>query len=318
MVGIAEDTGGSTRGPAAVSNLVGLRPTVPLVSRHGVFPSRPTTDTIGPITRTVRDAAIVLDAVAGYDPNDPITAHAVGRIPDSYTAALRADGLKGARIGVIRQPMHPRTAPASDDYRKVRAVIDRAIDDVKTHGAVVVDPVEIPDVFERVNRFFEGNVFETETAVDAYLAQHPDAPMKTLRGILLSGKVVPSRARTLIGAVGQSIDAPGYGQILRGVESARQLVLGLMADHKLDALVYATFDHQPAEIGADDMTNPLIDPAGAGSNRLLSPVLGFPAMTVPAGLTTDGLPVGSRPWPSPSSASWRGRCPKRPACDSAQ
>src|SRR5215813_10038967 len=75
-IGIGEDTGGSIRGPASVGNLVGLRPTVPLVSRHGMFPATPTRDTVGPITRTVRDAALVLDAIAGYDPKDPITAEA--------------------------------------------------------------------------------------------------------------------------------------------------------------------------------------------------------------------------------------------------
>ena len=80
-VGIGEDTGGSIRGPAAVSSLVGLRPTLPLVSRHGMFPARPTTDTLGPIARTVRDAALVLDVIAGYDPNDPVTAYAVDRFP---------------------------------------------------------------------------------------------------------------------------------------------------------------------------------------------------------------------------------------------
>lgn len=291
-VGIAEDTGGSTRGPAAVSNLVGLRPTVPLVSRHGMFPARPSTDTLGPVTRTVRDAAIVLDAIAGYDPKDPVTAYAVGQIPNSYTTFLARDGLKGARIGVIRQPMDARTDPASDDYRKVRTVIDKAIGELRTLGAEVVDPVTIPDAIERVTKLYDGNVFETEPAISRYLAEHPNAPVKTLREILLSGKVVPSRVRVLMNAIGRSPEDPGYLQILRSVEDTRQVVLGLMAEHKLDALVYATFDHQPVAIGVDDMTNPLVEATGIGNNRRLSPILGFPAMTVPAGFTTDGLPVG--------------------------
>src|SRR6516225_11360002 len=104
-VGIGEDTGGSIRGPAAHASLVGLRPTLPLVSRFGMMPSRPTQDTLGPIARTVTDAAILLDTIAGYDPDDPITAAAVGQVPPSYTAFLTADGLKGARIGIIREPM---------------------------------------------------------------------------------------------------------------------------------------------------------------------------------------------------------------------
>ena len=291
-VGIAEDTGGSTRGPAAVNSLVGLRPTMPLVSRHGMLPARPTTDTLGPIARTVRDAAILLDVIAGYDPKDPVTAQAVGQIPRSYVSVLDRDGLKGARIGVIRQPMDPKADPASEDYRKVKAVMDRAIGDLRQLGAEVVDPVTIPDLIERVNKPWDANVFETEPAINRYLAEHPNAPVKTLREILLSGKVVPSRVRVLMNNVGRSTDDSGYLLVLRSVEETRQVVFSLMADRQLDALVYATFDHQPAEIGPDDMTNPLLETTGIGSNRRLSPILGFPAMTVPAGFTTDGLPVG--------------------------
>ena len=169
-IAIAEDTGGSIRGPAAVQSLVGLRPTVPLVSRHGMMPAKPTTDTLGPIARTVRDAAILLDVMAGYDPKDPVTAQAVGRIPDTYTAFLAPDGLKGARIGVIRQPIDLKTDLASEDYRKVRIVIDRAVADLRRFGAEVVDPVSIPDLAQRVARAWDVNVFETEPAMNAYLA----------------------------------------------------------------------------------------------------------------------------------------------------
>ncbi len=291
-IGIGEDTGGSVRGPASVSSLVGLRPTTPLVSRHGMFPARPSTDTVGPITRTVKDAAIVLDVIAGYDPNDPLTAYAVGHIPISYTSELRPDGLKGARIGVIRQPMDAKTKVDSEDYKKVRAVIDKAIDDLKTLGAEVVEPVTIPDVIDRVSKTYDGNVFETESAINDYLAKHANAPVRTLREILLTGKVVPSRARVLMNSVGKSTDDAGYVQVQRIAENTRQLVLTLMADHKLDALVYATFDHQPVLISPEVMTKPVIDEDRLGNNRYLSSILGFPAMTVPAGFTTDGLPVG--------------------------
>jgi amidase len=194
-IGVGEDTGGSVRGPAAVSGLVGLRPTVPLVSRYGMFPARPSTDTVGPMARTLKDAAIVLDAIAGYDPNDPVTAYAVGHIPTSYTVALSRDGLKGARIGVIRQAMNAKTDAGSEDYRKVKVVRDQAIDDLKALGAEIVDPVTIPDVIDRPSKTYDGNVFETEPAINDYLAKHANAPVGTLREILLTGKVVPSRAR---------------------------------------------------------------------------------------------------------------------------
>ena len=292
-IGIGEDTGGSIRGPASVSSLVGLRPTVPLVSRDGVFPARPTIDTLGPITRTVRDAALVLEVIAGYDPKDPVTAYAVGHIPASYASLLTRDALKGARIGIIRQPMDPKTDVKSDDYRKVRTVIDKAVSELKALGADVVDPVQIPKLSERVNTAYDGNQFETEQAINEFLAERPNAPVKTLREILLSGKVVPSRVKSLMDNVGKSPTDPGYLQILRLVEETRQIVLGQMAENRLDALVYATFDHQPREIAPDVMIRSVVDDvSGLGNNRRLSSILAFPAITVPAGFTTDGLPVG--------------------------
>lgn len=292
-VGIGEDTGGSVRGPAAVSNVVGLRPTVPLVSRHGMLPSRPTTDTVGPIARTVRDTAVVLDVIAGYDARDPVTAYAVGHIPASYAAFLNTDGLRGTRVGVIREPMDPKSDPGSEDYKKVRVVIDRAIADLQKLGAEIVDPVTIPDLKGRVKRGYEDNHFETEQATNRYLGEHPNAPVKTLREIILSGKVVPWRQRLLLDNLGRSTDELGYLQLVLGIEETRRLVLTQMADHRLDVLVYATFDHQPTRIAPDVLTNPnTTDGYALGNNRYLSPILGFPAMTVPAGFTSDGLPVG--------------------------
>ena len=291
-VGIGEDTGGSVRGPASVNNLVGLRPTLPLVSRFGMMPARPTTDTLGPIARSVKDAAIVLDAIAGYDANDPVTADAVGHVPSSYTQFLVADGLKGARIGVIREPLDSRADPASAEYKQVRAIVDRALADLTRSGAVLVDPVMVRDLAGRSMKVYDGNVFETEAAVNKYLSQHPNAPVKTLSEILLTGKVVPSRARSLMSVVGRSTDEAGYLQHLLTREDLRQDVLKAMADQRLDVLVYATFDQPPVRIPSDAVTRAVVDATGPGNNRRLSPALGFPAMTVPAGFTPDGLPIG--------------------------
>ena len=292
LVGIGEDTGGSIRGPAAVHGLVGLRPTVPLVSRHGMMPANPSSDTLGPMTRTVRDAAVLLDVIAGYDPNDPVTAYAAGRTPDSYADGLDADGLRGARIGVIREPMDAETDPEADDYRQVRRLVDRAVADLRRLGAVVLDPVEIPGL-DQAQATYVRNSFETEEATDAYLAELPEAPVRSLREILLTGRVTPWRAKGLMGVVGRSTAERDYLSVLRAREKLRRAVLSVMADHDLDALAYATFDHQTTVIAPDVLTNADTDDAYArGNNRYLSPVVGFPALTVPAGLTDDGLPVG--------------------------
>jgi amidase len=325
LVGIGEDTGGSIRGPAAVSSLVGLRPTLQLVSRFGMLPANPTQDTMGPMTRTVADAARVLDVIAGYDANDPITAYAVGHVPATYTTALRTDALRGARIGVLRFPRDtasPRAAaPARRDtsvaglaaarrdsvaradsaatrdstnrvlfaeYAKVRVVFDSAIASLRTRGAVVIDSLPLPRTRGGVS-----NDFETEEATNTYFAAHPNAPVKTLAEILLAGTVNPWRARAMVTYLGKTTDDPGYLQVLKQREALRVAVLKLMADHQLDVIVYATYDAAPTPIAADVLTNPrTADAYGRGDNRGLSPQIGFPALTVPMGFTSDALPVG--------------------------
>lgn len=290
LVGIGEDTGGSIRGPAAVSSLVGLRPTLSLVSRFGMLPANPTQDTMGPMTRTVADAARVLDVIAGYDPNDPITAETVGRMPSSYQSALRPDALRGVRIGIYRTPRDTSAIrPFAAEYAAVRVVMDRAIADLRAAGAEVVDSIALPTR----GRDGVGNDFETEEATNAYLAQHPNAPARTLQEILLSGTVNPWRARALMGYVGNSTRDPGYLTVLQQREALRVGVLKAMADHRLTAIVYATYDAPPTPIAADVLTNPRpADGYGRGDNRGLSPAIGFPALTVPAGFSDDTLPVG--------------------------
>jgi len=289
LVGIGEDTGGSVRGPAAVSSLVGLRPTTPLVSRYGMLPANPSQDTMGPMTRCVMDAARLLDVIAGYDPNDPITAETVGRIPRSYLATLRPDALRGARIGVLRMARDSAVTRAPEEFAKVRLVIERAISDLRGLGAEVVDSFVVPTLADRR----VGNDFETEQATDAYLAEHPNAPVKTLKEILLAGTVNPWRARGMMNLVGKRTSDPGYLTVMQQRAALRIAVLKAMADARLDAIVYATYDAPPTPIADDVLTNPrTADAYGRGDNRGLSPTIGFPALTVPAGFTSDSLPVG--------------------------
>jgi Asp-tRNA(Asn)/Glu-tRNA(Gln) amidotransferase A subunit family amidase len=291
-VGIGEDTGGSIRGPAAVGSLVGLRPTVPLVSRAGLFPARPTTDTIGPITRTVRDASLVLDVIAGFDDRDPITAQAVGQQPPSYTGRLTREALQRVRLGVLRQSQDGRTDITSETYRAIHRVFDVAVGEVAACGASLHEVPGIPDLPRSLDEAYDGNVFETKNAVDAFLKDQKGSPFATFRTLLLSGRLLPSRSTVLITSVNRTVADAGYARIQHTIEGLRRAVLGAMAAQQLDAIVYVTADLSPEVVAADVMTNPGAGGTRLGSNRRLASVLGFPAITVPAGYAADGIPVG--------------------------
>jgi Asp-tRNA(Asn)/Glu-tRNA(Gln) amidotransferase A subunit family amidase len=180
----------------------------------------------------------------------------------------------------------------SEGYRQARAIVDAAVEQLRALGAEVVDNVAIPGV-DGINAIYSMNPHETETATDAYLAELDDPPYTTLRSILLSGRVTPWRATGLANSLGRTTRDPGYLAYLLARDQLRQDVYQVMADHDLDALVHTTFDHPPSLIAPDVETNPSpADDYGLGDNRLLSPLTGWPALTVPAGFTPDGLPIG--------------------------
>jgi amidase len=301
MLGIAEDTLGSIRGPAARTSLIGIRPSVPVVSRYGMMPATPSRDTLGPVARTVRDTALLLDVIAGYDPNDPVTAASVGYVPPTYTSSLMADGLRGMRLGVIREPMAADTDPTADDFAEVRATIDQALGVMAARGTTVID-VTIPSLIDLLRQSSAGG-YEPEAGINAYLAGLPNPPARTLQEIVLSADVLPARRTGLMGGVGKSTNDPGHLRELQVKDELRQAILTVMADNQVDALVYATFDHHPERIPADVMTS-LRSASQRGSNRNLSPMTGYPAITVPAGYSEDGLPIAiefmGRPFTEPT------------------
>ncbi len=291
LVGTGSDTCSSVRSPPAFNCLVGVRPTRGLVSRSGIVPLSESQDTAGPIARTVADAARLLEAMAGHDPDDPVTAAGVGHVPaDGYAAHLDPDGLEGARIGVPRELyglQEPTSAPASA-ARAVTAVLEDALEAMEAAGATLVDPVEIPDRDRLASARTLGYEFGRDLA--AYLAELPDPPYRTLEAILDSGQVAPAVHDRLVDGdvTGLDIEDPAVERAyLRRLRRRRELATELRSSlvaAELDALVYPPSTVPPVEIPENQ---PFVElPCELAAHT------GFPAVVVPAGFTEDGLPVG--------------------------
>lgn len=290
--GLGTDTCGSIRVPAAFNNLVGIRGTQGLASRTGIVPRALTQDMAGPLGRSVTDVAIVLDAIVGYDSADAQTAESVGNIPQTYTTFLRADGLRGARIGVVTNVLG-----RADDDTEVVGVVQAALDAMQAQGADVVGvtvpqwEVLFPDPLDP--HFVAAAEFKFD--LNAYLAQHPNAPVRSLEEVLASGQV--SQHETVepnlrFSQEVETLDTKEYYQHLVLRTMIKETLLKVMADYGLDALAYPTASQKAAPL---DEVQYL-----PGVNCYLSANSGLPAITVPGGLTTDGFPVGvellGRPW----------------------
>ncbi|CAM3586368.1 amidase family protein [Marinicrinis lubricantis] len=280
VAGLGTDTGGSIRLPSTLNSLVGIRPTIGLTSRDGIIPLALTQDVGGPMARTVEDAAIILDAISGYDPSDIVTARSVGEIPVSYTDYLDKDGLNGARIGVIRDLFG--TEP---EHEAVNSVIDTAIADMEKLGATVMD-VEVPHL-EEILQYPSLSSWEFKFQLNDYLASlGEDAPYQTLEEIIASEQFDPSIESSLVSRNERETleDAEYQDIVLNRTKLTQESLLKVMADYDLDALIYPSSTNTAAKIGENQ---------SAGSNNRLSPFSGFPAVTVPAGYTADeNLPVG--------------------------
>jgi Asp-tRNA(Asn)/Glu-tRNA(Gln) amidotransferase A subunit family amidase len=292
-VGLGTDTGNSIRGPSSHTSLVGIRSTMGLTSRDGIVPLFLNRDIGGPMARTVADAVAVFDIIAGFDPADPVTAAAQEKRPDSYLKFLDKEGLRGTRIGVVRQLfMGPDTDP------EIRQLLENALAAMKQQGAEIVDGVNIPEIdLIPPGRLF-CNRFKYD--IEAYLASlGPQAPVKNLGEILASQKLHPSIEKRMLDA--QAEPPPDRNpSCVAAEESGRRLaraVLESMDAIKLDALVYPSWNNPPRLIGD------LNSPHGNNSNRLAPPT-GFPAMTVPMGFVHGTLPAGlqilGRPWSEPT------------------
>ena len=291
-VGMGSDTCGSIRIPASHNSLVGIRGTQGLASRSGIIPLSHTMDMGGPIGRSVMDVAVVLDAVVGYDPNDPQTSASVGNVPNSYTDFLQLTGLRGARIGLVTALLG--SAPEDGE---VATVVRAAVNEMKGDGADVVE-VTIPDLTQLLtDPGGPGSLIvrqDFKFDLNAYLAARPTAPVRSLQDVLTSGKFHPAIEKQLSNSQAiPSRDTKEYLQHIVKRDVVREAILKAMADHHVDVLAYPTITRKANLIGQ----------AQAGTNCKLSSGSGLPAISVPGGFTPDGLPVGvellGRAWSEP-------------------
>jgi Asp-tRNA(Asn)/Glu-tRNA(Gln) amidotransferase A subunit family amidase len=281
-VGLGTDTGNSIRGPSSHTALVGIRSTMGLTSRDGIIPLYLDHDIGGPIARSVTDAVAVFDVIVGFDEADPVTADSVEHRASSYLGHLDATALRGARLGVMRQWSNREGADI-----EVLERFAEALQDLERAGAVLVDPVTIPEM----DALREDGLWcpRFKWDLNRYLESlGPDAPYSSLDEILASGQFHPQirprmeYAQAVEGPPGSN---PTCIRSLENRELLRQAVRRQLGANRLDAMIFPTWSNPPRLIG--DLNTPHGD-----NSQDLSPGTGFPAITVPMGFVGGNLPVG--------------------------
>ncbi len=294
-IGLGTDTGNSIRGPSSHQALVGIRSTMGLTSRAGVFPLNLLADIAGPMARTVADVAAVFQVVVGEDANDPATSVARGRAVPNYADALKRDALRGLRIGVLRQAYERDTT----DPEMVQ-VFMRAVDDLKLAGAVVVDPVPVEGL-EAIKRPAGISCQAFKYDLNQFLAaRRGRVPVADLSEVVKGGKFHPTVRRQLEQTEQGPANGPGTPDCVAEAayrDQVRAAVLKTMDTNTLDAYVYPTWSNPPRLIG--DLNTP-----GGDNSQFFSPVTGWPSVQVPMGYTRGGLlPAGitffGRAWSEP-------------------
>jgi amidase len=296
-VGLGSDTGNSIRGPSSHQALVGIRSTMGLTSRAGVMPLNLLADIAGPMARSVADGVAVFQVIVGEDPADPATAVARGRPREDYAASLVRDGLRGARIGVLRQAYERDTTDP-----EVVQVFMSAVEDLRRAGATIVDPARIEDLDQIRRAPGVGPCMGFKYDLNRYLASHGDRiPMHDLSEIVKSGRFHPSVQRRLEQSEQGAENGPDSAACKADAEyreRVRAAVTKAMDAHELDAFVYPTWSNPPRLIG--DLNTPHGD-----NSQFFSPTTGFPSIQVPMGYTRGGLlPAGitffGRAWAEPT------------------
>jgi len=286
VLGTGSDTGQSIRSPASANSLVGVRPTRGLVSRVGVIPASLTQDEVGPIARNVKDAAHLLDAMVGYDPEDPITAFGIGRHPGSYAAGLNANALKGARIGVMEN-----LYGKEERHAEVNQVMERVIKAMEAKGAAVVR-FTLP-AYDTLAPVIPTDRLEARTSMDMYFAKLGSAaPVTSFRQLVDSKTASPDIQKLLEAeiAVEDGMNTPQYKDRMLNRDKLRLAVSAKLAELKLDAILYPEQKILVAPTGQPDQPE---------RNGTLSNGTGFPAVTFQGGFSTPsataplGIPVGA-------------------------
>ncbi|PYU27821.1 MAG: amidase [Acidobacteria bacterium] len=287
-VAVGEEGFASIRRPSTWNSVVGMRPTAGLVSRGGMYDGWPEINgSLGPMARTVTDLATLLDVLVGYDPEDPLTALSIGHVPGSYEKFLDKNGLKGARIGILREPIGVASEPQSEDFAKVTAVFDKTVGELKAAGALLVDPIAIPRLKELLAKRAVGPT-EADESFKVFFGRSAKSPFKSREEMMHS----PDFAKVVRYAqerMRASSDESKHYQYLMARDELMINVLKVMADNKLDAIVYKSIEHQPTLIN-DGMNPPYVNTKGA---PYLNTFLVFvPVIAVPAGFTSENLPAG--------------------------
>jgi amidase len=284
-VAVGTETNGSIVSPSSCCGVVGIKPTVGLISRRGIIPISSSQDTAGPIARTVADAAVLLGALAGVDTNDDATTASEGKLERDYTKYLKADGLKGAKVGIFR---------ASGFHPNVQPILESAIAAIKSAGATLIDPVEVPAVGKFGDAVSQILRYEFKATLNAYLGSlSPEAKVRSLEDVIAFNEEHRDQEMPYFGqeillqAQGTSgLDDPAY---LKARDDARKFsreegLYAALDSHDLDALVALT--NGPAHL-----TDVINGDRGTGGSAILCAAAGCPSITVPAG-NVFGLPVG--------------------------
>ena len=297
-VGLGSETGFSIRTPTSDGNLYGLSSTSGLISRDGQMWSYITGERGGPMARSMYDLCVTLDVIAGFDAFDLWTAQSLGKLPEqSYASFLNRNGLRGARVGVLKEAFD--FTPSEPD---VLELTKRAIAVFPAGGAKVFDPVSLGlDLRQYLGANTSPSRYERIAAINHYLArQGPGYPFKDAAALLLGHEGVPGRPADKA-ALAQPIDLdrdPEYRATLAGKAALQAAVLALIDRYQLDALIY------PHRLRRAEVIGPRPTDAVYSNTIQLSPITGFPALVVPMGFTPDGNPVGleilGRPWSEPT------------------